>query len=556
MIFAMCLGPTVGFSSQYELTKRMDSTIIPQVNFSGMELNRVLEVLTGLSKEYSPDRKAVNYKVFLPAGGGSYDPRVNLSLRQLSISQITSFIARQINCKVSYANDGSYVIFNAPYVKPKSPPKNIQDPFSSKPSEQLSTQQMSVLADYSSRLRSRIDAAWVKPTQLAGVNLFAEAVFDVSSSGRITNVRLRRGSGNKAFDQSILAAFRSAPSAGPTPTGQPHQFSLPFRMGQTAQIEAQAQAVQRQAFVAPQSDRMPIDPFVAPSLEQQQAMASGRIPSDPFKAFSLEQQQAIAQARLKRAEASRAESFFGTISTDEVIKFSQSKAMAWANLVNGALTLLTSIVLTVYFTFTRAESLLSRLAIFASFTFCFLVTLIMGLSTGALLDWNKLERYFLPLVIVGVISLLIPFALMHILRWGLAAKDSRGNSTSKTRFKYRSCGRLNYLIQVSVLSGLVGGLASHIPIIYTNWLMIFTIIYIWFILAPRRAVDAGMPAWIGFTVGIPIISIYSNYICLGAQKDYASADRIDAKGLVLVLISFFLGGLTLCVSSAYLLSQH
>jgi protein TonB len=92
---------------------------------------------------------------------------------------------------------------------------------------------MSALADYSSRLRSRIDAAWVKPAQLAGVRLFAEVVFDVSSSGRITNVRLRRGSGNKAFDQSILAAFRSVSSAGPTPTGQPHQFSLPFRMGQS-----------------------------------------------------------------------------------------------------------------------------------------------------------------------------------------------------------------------------------------------------------------------------------------------------------------------------------
>jgi protein TonB len=103
---------------------------------------------------------------------------------------------------------------------------------STRPSPQLSPQQMSALADYSSRLRSRIDAAWVKPAKLAGVRLFAEVVFDVSSSGRITNVRLRRGSGNKAFDQSILAAFRSASSAGPTPTGQPHQFSLPFRMGQ------------------------------------------------------------------------------------------------------------------------------------------------------------------------------------------------------------------------------------------------------------------------------------------------------------------------------------
>ena len=99
-------------------------------------------------------------------------------------------------------------------------------------SPQLSRQQISTLADYSSRLRSRIDAAWVKPAQLAGVRLFAEVVFDVSSSGRITNERLRRGSGNKAFDQSILTAFRNASSAGPTPTGQPHQFILPFRMGQ------------------------------------------------------------------------------------------------------------------------------------------------------------------------------------------------------------------------------------------------------------------------------------------------------------------------------------
>ena len=107
-----------------------------------------------------------------------------------------------------------------------------RSPSATSPSPQLSRQQISSLADYSSRLRLRIDAAWVKPTQLAGVRLLAEVVFDVSSSGRITNVRLRRGSGNKAFDQSILTAFRNASSAGPTPTGQPHQFSLPFRMGQ------------------------------------------------------------------------------------------------------------------------------------------------------------------------------------------------------------------------------------------------------------------------------------------------------------------------------------
>ena len=91
---------------------------------------------------------------------------------------------------------------------------------------------MSALASYSSRLRSRIDAEWVKPAQLAGLRLLAEVVFDVSSSGQITNVRLLDGSGNAAFDQSILAAFRNASSAGPTPTGQSHQFSLPFQIGQ------------------------------------------------------------------------------------------------------------------------------------------------------------------------------------------------------------------------------------------------------------------------------------------------------------------------------------
>ena len=100
------------------------------------------------------------------------------------------------------------------------------------PSPQFSPQQMSALAAYSSRLRSRIDAEWVKPTQLAGVRLSAEVVFDVSSSGQITNVRLRRGSGHNAFDQSILTAFRNASSAGPTPTGQSHQFSLSFQIGQ------------------------------------------------------------------------------------------------------------------------------------------------------------------------------------------------------------------------------------------------------------------------------------------------------------------------------------
>ena len=104
-----------------------------------------------------------------------------------------------------------------------------RNPSPSRPSPQLSRQQMSALDGYSSRLSSRINAAWVKPAQRAGVRLVAKVVFDVLSSGQITNVRLRPGSGNNAFDQSILTAFRNASSAGPTPTGQSHEFSMSFQ---------------------------------------------------------------------------------------------------------------------------------------------------------------------------------------------------------------------------------------------------------------------------------------------------------------------------------------
>ena len=122
-----------------------------------------------------------------------------------------------------------------PKRSPVAPPRDIDvhqiyvpDLSPSRPSPQVSRQQMSALASYSSRLRSCIDAAWVKPAQLVGLRLAAKVVFDVLPSGQMTNVQLRPDSGNKAFDQSILAAFRNAFSAGPTPTGQLHQFTFKF----------------------------------------------------------------------------------------------------------------------------------------------------------------------------------------------------------------------------------------------------------------------------------------------------------------------------------------
>lgn len=153
-------------------------------------------------KPSPPKPKTISYEEFLkqnPVKDPSprpVQPRTNISVPQIDVPQL---------------------------VVPRSASSNYQAP-------QLSSQQMSALASYSARLRSRIDAAWTKPAQLAGVRLVAEVMFDVSASGQITNVRLKPGSGNAAFDQSVLAAFRKVVSAGPTPTGQAHTFTLPFRM--------------------------------------------------------------------------------------------------------------------------------------------------------------------------------------------------------------------------------------------------------------------------------------------------------------------------------------
>lgn len=98
------------------------------------------------------------------------------------------------------------------------------------PPSQLSPQQMNALANYNARLRGRIDAAWKKPGNLGGLTLKLDAVFEVSASGAITGIRFSPGSGNAAFDTSVLAALRAVANAGPTPTGQSHTFRMSFGM--------------------------------------------------------------------------------------------------------------------------------------------------------------------------------------------------------------------------------------------------------------------------------------------------------------------------------------
>lgn len=95
---------------------------------------------------------------------------------------------------------------------------------------QMSAQAQSALIQYNQRLSAALNRAWLKPDGLSGVSLMVQVIFDVSPSGRISNIRLNPGSGNSTFDQSVIAAFQRVGSAGPTPTGQSHTFTKAFRM--------------------------------------------------------------------------------------------------------------------------------------------------------------------------------------------------------------------------------------------------------------------------------------------------------------------------------------
>jgi general secretion pathway protein D len=93
------VGPIVGDRIQ----EKLNSISIPQVNFSGMELTRVIETLSELSVEYDPERVGVNIvPLFNP---NDNNPRVNISLRNLNMDRILQFVTQQVNFSYDVGGD-------------------------------------------------------------------------------------------------------------------------------------------------------------------------------------------------------------------------------------------------------------------------------------------------------------------------------------------------------------------------------------------------------------------------------------------------------------------
>jgi protein TonB len=105
-------------------------------------------------------------------------------------------------------------------------PRVVED---TRRSQALTQQEQNLLAQYGARLRERINREWKQPEHLDG-GLQAIAEIQVAASGRIISVRLTQSSGNRTFDQSVLAAIEKVGSFEPPPTGEGHTFSMTFRM--------------------------------------------------------------------------------------------------------------------------------------------------------------------------------------------------------------------------------------------------------------------------------------------------------------------------------------
>ena len=86
-----------------ELKQRLERIILPKINFTGIELTEVIDTLSELSLEHDPDEEGVNIVVlFNPSVS---NPKVNMTLRNLSLDRVLEFITQQVNFTYDIGDD-------------------------------------------------------------------------------------------------------------------------------------------------------------------------------------------------------------------------------------------------------------------------------------------------------------------------------------------------------------------------------------------------------------------------------------------------------------------
>ncbi len=92
----------------------------------------------------------------------------------------------------------------------------------------LTREEQSELNTYISFLLNALKEAHEPPPGTSD-QLAAEVTFDITAGGSILNPRISKSSGDRAFDDSVIAAFRRVKSIGPTPNGKADTWKVTFR---------------------------------------------------------------------------------------------------------------------------------------------------------------------------------------------------------------------------------------------------------------------------------------------------------------------------------------
>lgn len=93
----------------------------------------------------------------------------------------------------------------------------------------LTREEQSQLNTYISFLLNALKEAHEPPPGVSD-QMEAKVTFDITANGSILNPRISKSSGDREFDQSVIAAFRRVKSIGPTPDGKADTWTVTFRM--------------------------------------------------------------------------------------------------------------------------------------------------------------------------------------------------------------------------------------------------------------------------------------------------------------------------------------
>ena len=93
----------------------------------------------------------------------------------------------------------------------------------------LTREQQNAVDTYFSLLIQELKRAHEPPPGVSD-DLQTQVTFDITASGAILNPRIKKSSGNKEFDRSVIDAFLRVRSIGPMPTRRPDTVTVTFKM--------------------------------------------------------------------------------------------------------------------------------------------------------------------------------------------------------------------------------------------------------------------------------------------------------------------------------------